>query len=314
MKLGYMTNAFGPLVGEGGGVTSIKDIRYLTLCDDEAVLKKITNAGFRYIEVLEGNLTKYGSDIQVLKDMLAHYGAGMMSVCVGANFIYPDALEDEMFHMETVAALAEQVGVSYVAFCGGAIRGKGVQTGDYALLAKGLKEAEKVFAAHGIEASYHPHLGSMAEKPEQIDRLFSVSDIKICPDLAHLAAGAAAQRLLGGCGFLALVFLHSLFIISGGFALHKGDSAGGAMGQAVAEAIAVVIPHQFGLAVDHGDSTFVAGIGTGTAAVAFIGIDLDNFANHRGCSFLRAVQCRALLCGALLFSFYCACIIMPSGQ
>ena len=23
MKLGYMTNAFGPLVGEGGGVTSI---------------------------------------------------------------------------------------------------------------------------------------------------------------------------------------------------------------------------------------------------------------------------------------------------
>ena len=34
MKLGYMTNAFGPLVGEGGGVTSIKDIRYLTLCDD----------------------------------------------------------------------------------------------------------------------------------------------------------------------------------------------------------------------------------------------------------------------------------------
>ena len=239
-----------------------------------------------------------------------------------------------MFHMETVAALAEQVGVSYVAFCGGAIRGKGVQTGDYALLAKGLKEAEKVFAAHGIEASYHPHLGSMAEKPEHIDRLFSVSDIKICPDLAHLAAGtavvhlrrrlvehaagraagAAAQRLLGGCGFLALVFLHSLFIISGGFALHKGDSAGGAMGQAVAEAIAVVIPHQFGLAVDHGDSTFVAGIGAGTAAVAFIGIDLDNFANHRGCSFLRAVQCRALLCGALLFSFCCACIIMPSGQ
>ena len=117
-----------------------------------------------------------------------------------------------------------------------------------------------------------------------------------------------------GCGFLALVFLHSLFIISGGFALHKGDSAGGAMGQAVAEAIAVVIPHQFGLTVDHGDSTFVAGIGAGTAAVAFIGIDLDNFANHRGCSFLRAVQCRALLCGALLFSFCCACIIMPSGQ
>lgn len=121
------------------------------------------------------------------------------------------------------------------------------------------------------------------------------------------AAGAAAQRLLDGCGFLALVFLHSLFIISGGFALHKGDSAGGAMGQAVAEAIAVVIPHQFGLAVDHGDSTFVAGIGAGTAAVAFIGIDLDNFANHRGCSFsapFNAVHCCAARCSFLLLCLY----------
>ena len=204
MKLGYMTNAFGPLVGEGGGVTSIKDIRYLTLCDDEAVLKKITNAGFRYIEVLEGNLTKYGSD--------------MMSVCVGANFIYPDALEDEMFHMETVAALAEQVGVSYVAFCGGAIRGKGVQTGDYALLAKGLKEAEKVFAAHGIEASYHPHLGSMAEKPEQIDRLFSVSDIKICPDLAHLAAGGGDPLEIVKKYYDRISFVHLKDLDENGFA------------------------------------------------------------------------------------------------
>ena len=110
MKLGYMTNGFGPLVGDGAGVTSVKDIRYLTLCDDEEVLRKVTKVGFRYIEVLEGNLTKYGGDIQVLKDMLARYDAGMMSVCVGANFIYQDALEDEMVHMETVAALAEQVG------------------------------------------------------------------------------------------------------------------------------------------------------------------------------------------------------------
>ena len=42
-----------------------------------------------------------------------------------------------MFHMETVAALAEQVGVSWPWFCGGAIRGKSVQTGDYALAKKG---------------------------------------------------------------------------------------------------------------------------------------------------------------------------------
>lgn len=218
MKLGHMTNGFGPLVGDGGGVTSVKDIRYLTMCDDEAALKSITDAGFRSIEVLEGNLTKYGNDIQVLKDMLAKYNAEMMSICSGANFIYKDALEDEMCHMETVASLGEQVGVSYVCFCGGAIRGKGIQDGDYALLAEGLKEAEKIFAAHGIEASYHPHLGSMAEKPEQVDRLFETSDIRICPDIAHLAAGGGDPLEIVKKYYDRISFMHLKDLDENGFA------------------------------------------------------------------------------------------------
>lgn len=189
MRVGYMTNGFGPLVGDGAGVTSVKDIRYLTMGNDEEILKSITKTGFKSIEVLEGNLTKYCNDLSVLKDMLQKYSAEMMSVCVGANFIYQDALEDEMFHMETVAKAAKEVGVTYIGICGGAIRGKGIQEEDYALLGKGLDMAEKIFAEYGLEASYHPHLGSMAEAPEQIDKLFSKTSIKICPDLAHLAAG-----------------------------------------------------------------------------------------------------------------------------
>ena len=70
MKIGYMTNAFGPLVGAGGGVTSVKDIRYVTMTDDEATLEQITKIGFKSIEVLEGNLTNYADDPQVLIDMV----------------------------------------------------------------------------------------------------------------------------------------------------------------------------------------------------------------------------------------------------
>ena len=42
---------------------------------------------------------------------------------------------------------------------------------------------------HDLIPSYHPHLGSLAEKPEQIHKLFSLTDISFCPDIAHLAAG-----------------------------------------------------------------------------------------------------------------------------
>ena len=73
--------------------------------------------------------------------MLAKYGADMMSVCVGANFIYQDALEDEMVHLRAVAEMAAKVGVKYFVICGGAIRGKGIQPGDVELLAKGLSKS-----------------------------------------------------------------------------------------------------------------------------------------------------------------------------
>lgn len=218
MKLGYMTNGFGPLVGSGGGVTSVKDIRYLTMRDDEEVLKKITSVGFKYIEVLEGNLTKYESDIQVLKDMLDKYDAGMMSVCVGANFIYRDALEDEMHHMETVAGLAEKVGVEYVGICGGAIRGKGIQEGDYALLAAGLDRTREIFDSYGIKASYHPHLGSMAQSPDQIDKLFDLTRIDICPDLAHLAAGGGDPLEIIKKYYDRISFVHLKDLDKNGFA------------------------------------------------------------------------------------------------
>ncbi|MEG1846927.1 MAG: sugar phosphate isomerase/epimerase [Lachnospiraceae bacterium] len=217
MKIGYMTNGFGPLVGDGAGVTSVKDIRYLTMCNDEEVLKQITDIGFQYIEVLEGNLTKYGNDIEVLKDMLAKYHAGMMSVCVGANFIYQDALEDEMHHMETVARLAEKVGVEYVGICGGAIRAKGIQEGDYGLLAKGLDMAKEIFENYGIKASYHPHLGSMAEGPDQIDKLFSLTKINICPDLAHLAAGGGSPLEIVRKYYDRISFVHLKDLNKNGF-------------------------------------------------------------------------------------------------
>ena len=164
MRLGYMTNAFGPLVGSGAGVTSVKDIRYVTMCDDLEAMKAIREVGFDHIEVLDGNLTKYADNIDNLKGMMKSADVKMMSVCIGANFIYKDALEDEMAHVEEVCKAAKEAGVTYLVICGGAIRTGGIRPGDTKLLAEGLDELE-------------------------IDELFAYSNIKVCPDVAHLLAG-----------------------------------------------------------------------------------------------------------------------------
>ena len=41
----------------------------------------------------------------------------------------------------------------------------------------------------GLTPSYHPHLGTIAESPEQIAKIFQHTSINFCPDTAHLQAG-----------------------------------------------------------------------------------------------------------------------------
>lgn len=191
MRLGYMTNAFGPLVGLGGGVTSMKDVGYLTMGSDEAAIEAIASKGYRYIEIFEGNVRNYEDDPGKLLEICERYGVAVLGVYVGCHFIYKDALEDELHKVEKVTAIAKTLGARHIVLGGGSVHGSGVREGDYAKLAAGIDAAAQVVRKYGLIPSYHPHLGSLAETPEQIHRLFSLTDIAFCPDIAHLAAGGS---------------------------------------------------------------------------------------------------------------------------
>lgn len=96
-------------------------------------------------------------------------------------------------------------------------------------------------------------------------------------EAAGLAAGTAAGIDSSLSGH---VLLYGFFVIGGGFAFDKGDGIRRAMGQAIAQTVAIIIAHEAGLAVDHGDSPFVTGRGAGAAAIAFFRINLYNFTYH----------------------------------
>lgn len=189
MKLGYMTNAFGALVGHGGGVTNVKDVRYVTMGDDDATIKTIASKGYKFVEIFDGNLSEYEDNPDEFLQVLESNNVKLLGVYIGAGFIYQDALEDELYRIEKVTALAKKLGAKHIVLGGGAVRGKGILDTDYELLAIGLDKAEAIVKEYGLIASYHPHLGSMAETPEQIHKLFSLTDIPFCPDIAHLEAG-----------------------------------------------------------------------------------------------------------------------------
>jgi inosose dehydratase len=189
MKIGYMTNAWGAVVGHPGSVTSVKDAFYLSTGEDEQAIKEISDVGFHNIEVFDGNLVAYASEMSKFSDLLNKYGVNLLAVYSGANFIYNEILNEELFKMEQAMKMAKQLGAKHVCIGGGAVRSDGIKALDYAKLAAGLDKAMVMATDMGLIASYHPHLGTCVQTPDQLDKLMPLTKIHLCPDCGHIAAG-----------------------------------------------------------------------------------------------------------------------------
>ena len=189
MRFGYQTNTWGGVVGHPAGVTSIKDLYYLTYGSDEEALRDIAAAGYTGFEIFDGNLQRYADDPPVLKGWMNETGLALIAVYSGANFMYPDVLDDEFARLEHAAQLGRQFGAQYHVVGGGAIRASGIRDSDFEALARGLNRFATLAARYGLQAMFHPHLGTIVQSPEQLDRLFRLTDIPLCPDTGHIIAG-----------------------------------------------------------------------------------------------------------------------------
>ncbi|WP_026486787.1 sugar phosphate isomerase/epimerase family protein [Caldanaerobius polysaccharolyticus] len=189
MKVGYMTNAWGDVVGHPAGVTSVKDLFYLSTGSIEEAVKSISRAGYEMIEIFDGNLAKYANNKKVFNDFLKGLNLKLLAVYSGANFIFDEILEDEFYKLEKAASLAAEFGAKHFVVGGGAIRSKGIKEDDYKKLAEGLDRVMELSKKYGLIASYHPHLGTITQGPDQLDKLMSLTKIDLCPDTGHIEAG-----------------------------------------------------------------------------------------------------------------------------
>lgn len=196
MKLGYCTITWGGVVGHPVGVTSVKDLFYLTHGSMPDAVRDIASAGYQGVEMFDGNLADYADHPDDLHTLLSDAGVELVSVYTGANFIYPDILPDELHRIRRSAELAAQFGAGRLVVGGGATRSDGIRDTDYDALAEALDQVADIAASVGLSASYHPHLSTIVEGPEQLERLIARTKIGFCPDTAHLAAGGGDPAAL----------------------------------------------------------------------------------------------------------------------
>lgn len=190
MKFGHQTNSRG-VVGSPVGVTSIKDLFYLANGDMEAAVREIAEAGYTGVELFDGNLLEYPRGAEALQSLLAELRAHLVAVYSGANFIFPEILGEELWRVDKAAAAAADLGAEHLVVGGGARRAGGTTDRDYELLGQGLDRVVDIAEKHGLAASFHPHLGTCVESPEEVEKAMEGTRIHLCPDTAHLAAGGS---------------------------------------------------------------------------------------------------------------------------
>jgi inosose dehydratase len=189
MRLGYHSITWGGVVGDPVGVTSVKDLYYRANGSMEQAVRDIAAAGYQGTEMFDGNVAAYADRPDELTDLLSSAGLELVSVYTGANFIYADILGDELHRVRRAAELAAGFGAQRLVVGGGARRAVGTTDEDYVRLAAALDRVCDIAESHGLTASYHPHLTTIVESPDELARLMPYTRIGFCPDTAHLAAG-----------------------------------------------------------------------------------------------------------------------------
>jgi inosose dehydratase len=178
-------------------VTSIKDLFYLTPGDTLATLGEVADAGYDGVELFDGNLAEFSDDLAVLRAGLDERELSLIAVYSGANLVFPEILVEELWRVTRACAWAAELGAEHLVIGGGAQRSEAATDVDYDRLGAGLNEVTRVAEGHGLVASFHPHLSTIVESPDQIERLFDRTPIRFCPDTGHLqAAGGDPVELV----------------------------------------------------------------------------------------------------------------------
>ncbi len=188
-KLAYHANCWGPLGGNAVGVTSITQLTYKTFGDMAAAARDIAAAGYEGIEFFDGNVVEGAADdYAATRKILADTKLALVAIYSGANFVFPDILDEELARITRAADAGEALGAEHLVVGGGARRFDGTRDSDYDALAEGLDKVVAIARARGLAAHYHPHLSTIVENPDEVRTIFGKSSIGFCPDTAHLAA------------------------------------------------------------------------------------------------------------------------------
>jgi|SRR5436190_1595539 len=160
--------------------------------NDEQAIEDISALGFPGIQLRASVLAKFGAQPSALRDLLARHQLTFVALSSGNVSVDPaketSVIEEHVAH----AKFLRDAGGLYLQLIDERPAGRAVQPDDTQRLGRVLTEIGKRTADIGIPVAYHPHMGSIGERPNDIDRVLDASDpkyVRLLLDVAHYQVG-----------------------------------------------------------------------------------------------------------------------------
>lgn len=159
--------------------------------NDRQAIEDIAAVGFHGIQLRSNSIAEFGSPAAV-RDLLTQHELKFVALSSG------DLLSDSVSAKKSIAEHAahakflRDAGGLYLQILDSRPKGRVAVPDDYKQLGKALTELGKRTADLGIPLGYHNHMGSLGERPEELDQIMAASDpryVKLELDIAHYFQG-----------------------------------------------------------------------------------------------------------------------------
>jgi inosose dehydratase len=174
----------------------------------EQMLAEMAESGYEATEISY----HFPSDVAALRDDLARHHLQAASTFHEVTLLDPALHDAEIARVAPVAERLQALGCNIlilsdhtsphrlkVAGRVAADGSDGLSDTQWRALATGLNRIGSYLRERGMQAVFHPHVGTYIETRAEIDRLFSLTDpdlLGLCPDTGHLAyAGADPEAV-----------------------------------------------------------------------------------------------------------------------
>ena len=159
--------------------------------NDRQAIEDIAALGFHGIQ-LRANVVKEFDSSGQLRELLEENHLKMVALSSGGVSIDPAVEAEEIAKHTANARFVHDVGGLYLQVTDQRPKERAITSADYGRLGRLITGIAKRTADLGVSLGYHNHMGSLGERPEEVDQILQVVDpryAKLELDVAHYFQG-----------------------------------------------------------------------------------------------------------------------------